>query len=205
MQVAPQPAALLLARRDDGDARPAQVGGQSNPAHGEAERAGELLEDLPIARADRRPVGPSDDQPADDLVAMAQQHLAVVCGLGPDRRDPLPATGRDEVDRDRVEAELPFEADHERREQVVTGIGADVVDDALDDAQRVVARAVDEAVDEPLGPMPGGLGDQCDGTGRGDEEPRRTGPAEQAAEPADEPGVHHRDPGREQHPLEDPV
>ena len=125
-----------------------------------------------------------------------------MCRVGPDRRNPLPAAGRHEVDRHRVEAELPFETDHERREQVVTRIGADVVDDALDDAQRVVACAVHEAVDETLGPMPGGLGDQGDGAGRGNEEPRRTGLAEQAPEPADEPGVDHRDPGREHHPFE---
>ena len=93
MQVAPQPAAFLLARRDDRHARPAQVGGQPDPTHGEAERADQLLEDLAIAGPDRWSVGPADDQPPDDVVAMAEQDLAMVCGLGTDRRRPLPATG----------------------------------------------------------------------------------------------------------------
>ena len=190
MQVAPQPAPFLLARRDDRHARPPQVGGQPHPAHGEAERADELLEDLAIAGADRGSVGPSDDQPADDLVAMAEQDLAMVCGVGTGRRRPLPATGSREVDGHEVEAELALETGHESREQVVARVGADVVDDALHDAERVVASAVHEAVDEALDPMPCGLGDQRDRAGRGDEEPRRTVLAEQAPEPADETRVH---------------
>ena len=202
MQVTPQPAPLLLAGRDDGDARPAQIRGQAHPAHREPERTSELIEDLAIAGADRGTVGPTDDQSTDDLVAMTQQDLAVMCRVGPDRRNPLPAAGRHEVDRHRVEAELPFETDHECREQVVTGIGADVVDDALDDAQRVVARAVDEAIDETLDPTPGGFGDQGDGTGGGNEEPRRTRPTEHAPEPADEAGVQHHDSGGQHHPFE---
>ena len=129
----------------------------------------------------------------------------MVRGVGTDRRHPLPTTGSRDVDRHRVEAELPLETGHERRQQVVAGVGADVVDDPLHDAERVVTSAVHEAVDEALDPMPCGLGDQRDRAGRGDEEPRRTVLAEQAPEPADETRVHDRDPGRQQHPLEDPV
>ena len=205
MQVAPQPAAFLLACRDDRHTRPPQIGGQPDPAHGEAERADQLLEDLSIARPDRGSVGPPDDQPADDLVAMAEQDLTVVRRFGTGRRHPLPTTGSRDVDGHRVEAELPLETGHQRGEQVVARVGADVVDDPLHDAERVVTSAVHEAVDEALDPMPRRLGDQSDRAGRGDEEPRRTVLAEQAPEPADETRVHDRDPGRQQQPLEDPM
>ena len=60
-------------------------------------------------------------------------------------------SGDAHVDGHGVEAQLALQAGDERRQQVVAGVGADVVDDAADDGQRVVAGAVHEAVDERAG------------------------------------------------------
>ena len=158
MQVAPQPAAFLLARRDDRHARPPQVGGQPDPTHRQAERADELVEHLCSSRAridgpcpSRRPAArrPRRDGASSDLAVVLRRRAG--------RRRPLPATGQRQVDGDEVEAQATLEAGHESREQVVARVGAHVIDDALHDAERVVASAVHEPVDEAPDPVPRGL------------------------------------------------
>ena len=97
------------------------------------------------------------------------------------------------------------EAGDEPRQQILTGVGPEVVDDALDGRQRIVVHAVDEAVDEPPDVVPGGLERQGDGDGGGDQEPRRATPADEPADAGDDTGVDDRDPGGEDRPLDDPV
>ena len=147
VEVAPQPAPLLLAGRHDGDARSPQLGGQAHPADGEAERPGELGEHPLVTRTEGRAVLPADDESTDDLVALVAARRSLVRRRRPDRGLAAPAVGRADVDRNRVESQLALQAGDERRQQLVAGIGADVVDDAADDPERVVAGTPNEPVD----------------------------------------------------------
>ena len=90
VQVAPEPSSLLLARGDDGQARAAQLRGEAHPAHREGQRRGQLVERRGIPRPEGRCVGPADDEPADDLVAMAQRDLLRVGRRRAERGRALP-------------------------------------------------------------------------------------------------------------------
>ena len=145
MKVAPQPASLLLAGRHDGNARSTQLGGQADPTDGEAERSGQLGQHALVTRPQRRAVLPADDQSADHLVALLQLDDSLVRGRWAARRLTPPAVGGPNVDRHRVEAKLALQAGGERRQQLIAGVGADVVDHAAHDLERVVAGTPDQA------------------------------------------------------------
>ena len=135
VQVAAQPPPFLLARRDDRDARPAQVAGQAHPADGEAERPGELVEDLVVAGAQVA----TDDQAADDLAPVVQRHLPPGPMIGAGGGDPRHPSGEASsmVIPSRHSSRARWTG--QRRQQVVAGVGAHLVDDLLDDGERVVA------------------------------------------------------------------
>ena len=116
-----------------------------------------------------------------------------VLRVPPHRRGSLPpATGHRHVDGDGVEPQAPLEAARQGGQQVVAGVGPDVVDDALHDGQRVVPRAEHEPIDEVADPLPRRLDRQGDGTRRGHEQPRRPAAADQPAEPGDDDRVDRR-------------
>ena len=167
------------------------------------ERSDQLVEDLPVALAQGRAVDPSDDEPADDLAPMAQVELAVVGRQRTAGRRALPSAGHAQVDGHGVEAQLVLQAGGERRQQAVTWVGAQLVDDALHDGEGIVARAVDETVDQPAEVVAGGLEGEGDGSGGGDEEPRRSAAPEHPAEAGDDGGVEDDDPAGEDRPLDD--
>jgi hypothetical protein len=83
VKVAPQPAPLLLAGRQDGQARPAQVRGETDPAHGQSQRRSQLFEGRLVPGPQRGRVRPPDQQPADHLVVVPQGDLPPVAGVGP--------------------------------------------------------------------------------------------------------------------------
>ncbi len=200
VQVAPQPPALLLARRHDRHAGTAQVGRQPHPADRQTERSGQLGEDPLVAASQRRAVLPADHEAPDDLALLFELDRALVLGGRPERRFALPTILRAHVDRHRLEAQLALQAGDERGQELLARVGADVVDDAPYDLQRVVARAPDEAVDRVADAPAGRLGGDGDGAGRGDEQPRRPTPADETAEPGDQPRVHDDDGDREHQP-----
>ena len=72
VEVTSQPASFLLAGRDDGHARTAEMLGQAGPSDGQPQQPGQLVDDLLIPAPEGRPVLPADDQPSDDLALLTQ-------------------------------------------------------------------------------------------------------------------------------------
>ena len=186
VQIASQTPPLLLAGRHDGDARSPQLGGQANPSDGEAERAGQLGQHPLVTRPQRRAVLPADDEAPDDLAALLQLHDALVRRRRATRRLAAPAVGSADVDRHRVESKLALQAGGERRQQLVAGVGADVVDDAAHDLERIVAGTPHEPVDGVADASPGRLGEHGDDAGRRHEQPRRAVAADEPPEAGDD-------------------
>ena len=212
VQVAADPSPLLLAGRQHGQARAPEVGGQADPAHGQREGRGQLLEGGLVARSQGGRVGPAHQQPADHLVVVAQQELPPVAGVRPGRRvgsvgrRPLPPVRSGDVDGHGVEPHLPAQAGGQGREQVLLLVdGAHVAHDLAHEGEGLVAGAVDQVVDQAPHPLPARLDQQRDRAGGGHQEPRRPAPADQAAQAGDQAGVDGDDAGGEQHPLQEPV
>ena len=93
----------------------------------------------------------------------------------------------------------------DRRQHVVGGVGAELVDDPLHDGEGIVPRPVHESVDEPPHAVAHRLEGERDGARRRDEQPCGPAAAEEAAEPADDGRVDGDDPARQHRPLERPV
>ena len=195
VQVAADPAPLLLAGRQHGQARAPQVGGQADPAHGQREGRGQLLQGGLVARSQGGRVGPAHQQPADHLVVVAQQELPPVPGVRPGRcggsvgRRPLPPVRSGDVDGDGVEPHLPPQAGGQGREQVLLLVdGAHVAHDLAHEGEGLVAGAVDQVVDQAPHPLPARLDQQ--------RRSRRWRPPGTTSDRCRRPGDPGRRPGR---------
>ena len=177
-----------------GQARASQVGGEADPAHGQRERCGQLLQGGLVTRSQGGGVGPAHQQPADHLVVVAQEQLPPVAGVHPGRRvgsvrgRPLPAVRSGDVDGHGVQPHLPAQAGGERREQVLLLVdGAHVAHHLADEGEGLVTGAVDEVVDEAPHPLPARLDQERDRAGGGHQEPRRPAPPTRRPRPATSP------------------
>ena len=206
VQVASQPAPLLLAGRHDGQARSAQVGGQAHPADGQAERADELVEHLLVALAQRRAVLPADDEAPDRRRrggAASTTRRWVVAGPVSAARCQPSATRRSMATASRRSSRWRLSTRAGRRSSPESAPRWSTT--RWTTASGIVAGAVHEAVDEPADVLTGRLEGQRDRAGRGDEEPRRAAAADQAAEPGDDARVDDDDAAGQHGPLDDAV
>src|SRR4051794_1283109 len=149
MQVAPEPAALLLAGRHDGDARATEVGGETHPTDGNRQRTDELGQHVFVASSQHRAVLPSEHEPTDQLAVLVQLDGSRVRRLWTELSLSAPAVGGRgvaDVDGHELETEVALQALGERREQFLAGIRADMLDDAAHALERVVASTPHEPV-----------------------------------------------------------
>ena len=174
MQVAPQPAALLLACRDDGHARAAQVGGQPHPsdrqrrADRRARRARARRAPAATARTpSRRPAGRRPRR-ADRARRSARRWSADRARLRvANRRRYRTSMATKSSRRSRSQA------GGERRQQLVAGIGPDLLDHTAHHLERIVAGTPHEPIDGRADPPAHRLDDQREEARRRHEQPGR--------------------------------
>ena len=123
-------------------------------------------------------MAPADHEPADHLVALTQLDGPLEGGLGPDDCRTAPTVGCADVDRNPIEAQLALQARGERGQQLVAGLGADVIHHVADDLQRIIAGAERETVDRGGDAAPEGVGEHGDHAGGADEQPGRRAAAD---------------------------
>ena len=207
VEVAPQPAALLLPRRHDGDARPSQVGGEAHPADRQPQRTDELRQHVLVAARSDRAVLPADHEPSDDLAVLVELDGSRVRRLGAERRLPPPtggpcvsltsmATKSSRRSRCRLAASAGSSSSPESAPTCsttprTTSSGSSRAPQTSRSADALMRRRTGSASD----------GDDR-AVATSDSDRRSVAAAETSATPADDPGVHDEDRAREQQPTD---